>query len=252
MEEEKKLAPEAAPKAESNEARPEGRPEHRTGNPGYEPHGSAGAPRPGSRKFGDRRGRPGERRGGRGGFRRDEDEYQDRVVDINRVSKTQKGGKHVRFDALVVIGDGKGSFGFALRKSGEVPDAIKKALAAARKDMHHIHIVKGGTLAHSVIGVYGSTKVFIKPAKPGTGIIAGGPVRAIMELAGVKNVTSKVYGSRTPVNVIRATAAGLDSLKEYDKTMVLRGLKTPEEIKAMHAPAKKPEAKPAATEGGND
>lgn len=200
----------------------------------YEPHGSASAGRPGDRKFGSHMGRPGERRGGRGGFRREDNEYQDRVVDINRISRTEKGGKHIRFDALVVIGDGKGKYGFALCKSGEVPDAIKKSLVAAKKETYTIHIAKGGTIAHEVIGKFADTAVFLKPAPAGTGIIAGGAVRAILELAGIKNVYSKVYGSRTPINVIRATNAGLQSLKDYDKVMVLRGLKTPEEIKAMH------------------
>jgi small subunit ribosomal protein S5 len=213
----------------------------RTGNPRYEPHGSASSGRPSDRKFGDHRGRPGERRGGRGGYRRGEDEYLERVVDINRISRVVKGGKHMRFDALLVIGDGKGKYGFALRKSGEVPDAIKKALVAAKKQMFFLKVTKG-TIAHTVTGAFGNTRVFLKPAPAGTGIVAGGAVRAILELAGVKNVYSKVYGSRTPINVIRATHAGLMSLQNYDTVMVLRGLKTPEEIKAMHptpvAPAK--------------
>lgn len=231
---------EAKPTSTPNENAPKGT----NGNPSYEPHGSKSASRPGDRKFGDHRGRPGERRGGRGGFRRQEDEYQDRVVDINRVSRTEQGGRHIRFDALVVIGDGKGHYGFAMAKSGEVPDAIKKSLTAAKKKLYGMHIAKGGTIAHEVTGVYADTRVFLKPAPTGTGIIAGGPVRAILELAGIKNVYSKVYGSRTPINVIRATHAGLMSLKEYDKVMVLRGLKTPEEIKAMH-PAPAAAAKPA-------
>jgi small subunit ribosomal protein S5 len=235
--------PVEAPKAQAGavSAKPAARP---AGQHSFEPHGSQSAGRPGDRKFGDHKGRPGERRGGRGGFRRDEDEYQERVVDINRISRVVQGGKHIRFDALVVIGDGAGKYGFALCKSGEVPDAIKKSLAAARKEMFTIHLSKG-TIAHPVIGVYGDTKVFLKPAPAGTGIVAGGAVRAILELAGVKNVYSKVYGSRTPINVIRATHAGLMSMKNYDTVMVLRGLKTPEEIKAMHpAPVAKPAARP--------
>jgi small subunit ribosomal protein S5 len=226
----------------------------KTGNPHFEPHGSASSPRPGDRKFGDHKGRPNERRGGRGGFHREENEYQDRVVNINRVSRTEQGGKHIRFDALVVIGDGKGKYGFAMCKSGEVPDAIKKSLTAAKKNMFSITIAKGGTISHPVIGKFADTKVFLKPAPAGTGIIAGGAVRDILELAGIKNVVSKVYGSRTPINVIRATNAGLQSLKSYEKVMVLRGLKTVEEIKAMHpAPAAKPvkaAAESKVTEGG--
>lgn len=221
MEEEKNIAAETAENEEtSSEA-----------TSGYEPHGSASAARPGDRKYGNRKGRPQERRGGRGGYRRNVDDYSERVVKINRVSKTVQGGKHVRFSALAVVGDGKGKYGFALCKSSEVPDAIKKALAKARKQMTTIEINANGTIAHDVEGVYGSTKVVLKPARPGTGVVAGGPVRAIVELAGVKNLVSKVYGSRAPINVIRATDAGLKSLKRYEKVMVLRGLKTEEELR---------------------
>jgi small subunit ribosomal protein S5 len=251
MEEEKKTVVEA-PKAATASAPVEEKPatNRPTGNPIYEPHGSKSAGRPGDRKFGDHKGRPGERRGGRGGFRREEDEYQDRVVDINKVCRVEMGGKHMRFDALVVIGDGKGHYGFGLAKSGEVPDAIKKSLTAAKKKLYTLHIAKGNTIAHEVKGTFADTTVFLKPAPAGTGIIAGGAVRAILELAGIKNVYSKVYGSRTPINVIRATHAGLQSMKEYDKVMVLRGLKTAEEIKAMHpAPAaQKPFVKPFAAQ----
>ena len=141
----------------------------------------------------------------------------------------------MRFSALAVVGDGNGKYGFALSKSGEVPDAIKKALAKARKNMVTIDIAKNGTISHDVEGIYGSTKVVLKPARPGTGIVAGGPVRAIAELAGLKNLVSKVYGSRAPINVIRATDAGLRSLKSYDQVMILRGLKSEEEIKAKKA-----------------
>ena len=155
----------------------------------------------------------------------------ERVVAINRVSKTVQGGKHIRFSALAVVGDGKGKYGFAMTKSSEVPDAIKKSLAAARKYMLSIHLVKG-TIAHDVEGVYGSTKVVLKPAPAGTGIVAGGAVRAVVELAGIKNVVAKVYGSRTPINVIRATSAGLQSLQDYATVMILRGKKTPEEFAA--------------------
>ena len=242
MEENKEVTVKAAENQPAN-APAEKKP---TGNPGYEPHGSRYAERPGSRKYGDRKGRPGERRGGRGGFRHEADDFQDRVVDINKVTRVEKGGKHMRFDALVVVGDGKGHYGFAMRKSGEVPDAIKKSLTAAKKDLHTIHIAKGGTIAHPVEGHFTSTTVFLKPAPQGTGVVAGGAVRAILELAGIKNVYSKVYGSRTAVNVINATHAALSSLKEYNKVMVLRGLKTPEEIKAASSKAKEaPEKKEA-------
>lgn len=152
-------------------------------------------------------------------------EYEERVVSINRVSKTVKGGRRMRFAAVVVIGDGKGRYGFANGKAAEVPDAIKKSLEAAKKNMFRINLVKGDTISHEVIGQFGACRVFLKPAPEGTGIIAGGPVRAILELAGVKNVYSKVYGSRAPLNIIRATNNGLDNLKSYAQIKALRGLK---------------------------
>ncbi|MCQ2794150.1 MAG: 30S ribosomal protein S5 [Bacilli bacterium] len=158
-------------------------------------------------------------------MRRDErKEYEERVVDINRISKTVQGGRHMRFSALVVIGDKKGKYGFAMEKSGEVPDAIKKSLEAARHNMYNIHIVKGATIAHEVMGKYGATKVYLKPAPAGTGIIAGGPVRAILELSGLKNVVSKVYGARASINVIRATHNAISQLKSYRQVRELRGL----------------------------
>ena len=151
-----------------------------------------------------------------------EKQYEERVVAINRISKTVKGGRHMRFAALIVIGDGKGNFGFGTGKAAEVPDAIKKALESAKKNMFHISIVKNGTIAHEIIGEFGSAKVYLKPAPEGTGIIAGGPVRAVLELAGIKNIYSKVYGSRTPINCVRATAAGLSSVKTSAQIAALR------------------------------
>ncbi|MEG1222322.1 MAG: 30S ribosomal protein S5 [Bacilli bacterium] len=149
-------------------------------------------------------------------------EFEEVVVSINRVCKTVKGGRKMKFSALVVIGDKKGRYGFGLGKAAEVPDAIKKAVEAAKKNMFRISLVKGDTIPHEIIGKFGATKVFLKPAKEGTGIIAGGPVRRILELAGVKNVYSKVYGSRTPINIIRATHNGIQSLKTYTKVSELR------------------------------
>ena len=154
--------------------------------------------------------------------KREEKQYEERVVAINRVSKTVKGGRHMRFSALIVIGDGKGNFGFGTVKAGEVPEAIKKALAAAKNNMYHINIVKGGTVPHDVMGEYSASKVYLKPAKEGTGIIAGGPVRAVLELAGIKNIFSKVYGSRTPINCIRATVNGLNSMKTVAQVEAIR------------------------------
>ena len=150
------------------------------------------------------------------------EEYEETVVEINRISKTVKGGRRMRFSALVVIGNKKGKFGWGTGKAAEVPDAIKKALEAAKRNTFELHIVKGGTLAHEIVGKFGACSVFLKPAPEGTGIIAGGPVRAILELAGIRNVTSKVYGSRAPINIIRATKNGLSNLKSYKQVQALR------------------------------
>ena len=149
-------------------------------------------------------------------------EFEERVVAINRVSKTVKGGRRMKFSALVVIGNKKGKFGFSTGKSGEVPDAIKKAVDKAKRNTYVIHLTKAGSLTHEVIGEFGATKVFLKPAPEGTGIIAGGTVRAILELSGVRNVYSKVYGSRTPINAVRATINALNSLKSYKGVLELR------------------------------
>lgn len=144
---------------------------------------------------------------------REQKEYEERVVKISRISKTVKGGRRMRFSALVVIGNGKGKYGFGTGKSTEVPDAIKKSLDDARAHTKTLPIVKNGTIPHVVEGTFGATKVFLKPANAGTGVIAGGPVRAVLELAGIKNIYSKVYGSRCATNIIKATAAALDQLK---------------------------------------
>ena len=176
---------------------------------------------------GDRRGprnggNRGERKDRRNAPREPKDDMEERVVFINRVSKTVKGGRRMKFTALVVVGDHKGHYGFALSKAAEVPDAIKKASEQARKKLYSIHLVKGNTISHEIVGKYGACNVYLKPAPEGTGIIAGGPVRAILELAGVQNVCSKVYGSRAPINIIRATNQGLDNLKSYKEMQALR------------------------------
>lgn len=181
------------------------------------------APRADRRPHGDRHGRDNRRGDRRDGRReRPEKEFQERVVAINRVSKTVKGGRRMRFAALMVVGDGKGRFGYGTGKAGEVPDAIKKATEAAKKNLFHIQLVKGGTIAHEINGQFGACKVLLKPAPEGTGIIAGGPVRAILESAGVRNICSKVYGSRTPINIIRATVNGLNNVKSYSVVKELR------------------------------
>jgi len=156
-------------------------------------------------------------------YRRDlPKEFEEKVVSLNRVTKVVKGGKRMKFAALVVVGNGKGKFGFATGKSGEVPDAIKKAVERAKKNLFFVKMSKGSTITHDVVGVFGATKVYLKPAPDGTGIIAGGSVRAILELAGVKNVYSKIYGSRTSINVIRATTAAITSLKSFKDVEALR------------------------------
>ena len=206
MEEEKKVA-EQAPVQEApvEEAPKEGRENRR-------PRGDRNDRRPRGEKRGDRR------------ERRDEPkEFEERVVFINRVSKTVKGGRRMKFSALVVVGDGKGRYGFGVGKAAEVPDAIKKASESAKKNLFNIHLVKGGTISHEVVGKYGACNVYLKPAPEGTGIIAGGPVRAVLELAGVQNVCSKVYGSRAPINIVRAVNQGLESLKNYKEIKALRG-----------------------------
>ena len=179
-------------------------------------------PRPqGQRPHGDRPHGKGPR-GDRRPRAEEPKEFEETVVEINRIAKTVKGGRRMRFSALVVIGNKKGKYGFGTGKAAEVPDAIKKALEAAKRNTFELHIVKGGTLAHEIIGKFGACQVFLKPAPEGTGIIAGGPVRAILELAGIRNVTSKVYGSRAPINIIRATHNGLSNLKSYKQVQALR------------------------------
>ena len=172
--------------------------------------------------------RPNGNRGPRGqkqhGREHEVKEFEERVVAINRISKTVKGGRKLRFSALVVIGDGKGKFGYGTGKAAEVPDAIKKALEAAKRNIFHLSMVKGDTIAHEVMGKFGACQVFLKPAPEGTGIIAGGAVRAILELAGIKNVYSKVYGSRSAINVIRATNAGIGNLKSTAGVKALRNI----------------------------
>ena len=205
MEEEKKVAEQAAAPETPAEAPKEERENRRPRN------NDRGDRRP----RGDRRGRP-ERR-------EEEKEFEERVVYINRVSKTVKGGRRMKFSALVVVGDGKGRYGFGVGKAAEVPDAIKKASQSAKKNLFHIHLVKGGTISHEVVGQFGACNVYLKPAPEGTGIIAGGPVRAVLELAGVRNVCSKVYGSRAPINIVRATNQGLNNLKNYKEIRTLRG-----------------------------
>ena len=158
-----------------------------------------------------------------------EKEFEERVVVINRVSKTVKGGRRMRFSALVVVGDKKGRVGFGTGKANEVPDAIKMALEDAKKNVFRVPLVNNGTtIPHEATGVYGAGEVFLRPATEGTGVIAGGPVRAVLELAGITDVLSKCIGSRTPINAVRATITALKSLKTVNGVAKLREKKVEE------------------------
>ncbi len=156
-------------------------------------------------------------------------EFEEKVIKIGRITKVVKGGRRMRFNALVVVGDKKGRVGFGTGKAKEVPEAIKKAIQDAKKNIIRVPLVDSRTIPHEIIGKHGAGKVFMKPASAGTGIIAGGPVRDILELAGVHDILSKSQGSNTPVNIVRATINGLDSLRTVEQIAALRG-KKPEEI----------------------
>ena len=150
-------------------------------------------------------------------------ELDERVVTINRVSKTVKGGRIFKFSALVVVGDKNGLVGFGIGKSGEVPDAIRKGIEDAKKNLVKISL-KGTTIPHEVIGEFGAAKVLLKPAVPGTGIIAGGAVRAIVEMAGIKDIRAKCIRSSNPTNVVKATFEGLKSLRTAEQVAAMRGI----------------------------
>ncbi len=155
-------------------------------------------------------------------------ELSEKVVAINRVSKTVQGGRVMKFSALVVVGDGNGIVGFGMGKSNEVPDAIRKGIEDAKKNLVKISL-KGTTIPHEVVGKFGAGSVLMKPAPEGTGVIAGGPVRSVIEMAGIKNIRTKSLRSNNPCNVVRATMAGLTSLRDAEQVAALRG-KTVKEI----------------------
>jgi len=158
----------------------------------------------------------------------DAPELIEKVVYLNRVSKTVKGGRVMKFSALVVVGDGKGTVGYGLGKAAEVSEAILKGIADAKKDMVKVSL-DGNTIPHDVIGVFGAGTVMLKPAPDGTGVIAGGAVRAVMEAVGIKNICAKCLRSNNPQNVVKATMAGLTSLRSPEQVAAVRG-KSVEEI----------------------
>ena len=151
------------------------------------------------------------------------DIFEDRVVSINRVTKVVKGGRRIRFSALVIVGDKNGTVGFGMGKAQEVPDAIKKAIQAAKNNTIKVSLV-GATIPHGVVGKFGAGSVLLRPASEGTGVIAGGAVRTICELAGINDILSKSLGSKSPINTVRATFAGLELLKTKEDVAELRGI----------------------------
>ena len=158
----------------------------------------------------------------------DAPELIEKVVYLNRVSKTVKGGRVMKFSALVVVGDGKGTVGYGLGKAAEVSEAILKGITDAKKNMTKVALVDG-TIPHEVIGIFGAGKVLLKPAPEGTGVIAGGAVRAVMEAVGIKNIAAKCLRSNNPQNVVKATMVGLESLRTAEQIAQIRG-KSVEEI----------------------
>ncbi len=159
-----------------------------------------------------------------------EHDLKEQLVALNRVSKTVKGGRIARFAALMVVGDGNGHVGVGLGKAAEVPEAIRKGIEDAKKNMITVSL-KGSTIPHEVVGVYGAGKVLLKPAAPGTGIIAGGKVRAVLEAVGISNIRAKCLRSNNPTNVVKATIAGLESLRTAEEVAKIRDISV-DQVKA--------------------
>jgi len=162
-------------------------------------------------------------------YREQESELRDKVVHINRVAKVVKGGKRFSFSALVVVGDGRGQVGIALGKANEVPEAIRKGVERARRSMVKVALIDGGTIPHEQIGQCGAARVLLRPASPGTGVIAGGAVRAVVEAAGITNILTKAIGTSNPQNVLKAAFDALQKLETRERVAGRRG-KSMEEL----------------------